>query len=353
MQGADEALQNFHGSRHRGYQVWNEANISTFWTGTPRRMAAADQGHARRAQPGRPARQGRRRRRMVTRLQFQLDGDRSYYHQRVGGKPVWRYYDAVALSLYPLAEVRRPHRRPRGHDQAAQRRQEELRRAGVPASKPIWDTEINYGLQSGTKGGTAAAPISGARQAANVMRTYLLQRGERRQAGRSGTATTGAGSPAAAPSATPCSPTPTTPRTVTAAGRAYVLVQQWMHGTLLGTPGSPAVRARTGTAPTRAWSRTPRAQRTSTGTRSARAKVRLPKGVHATSRACSGQRPTVKPAVDAEGRLQAGDGLPLTDRRVTPRSGARRSWSPGRGHPVEAGVLRSSPARRPGRGVRA
>ena len=40
---------------------------------------------------------------------------------------------------------------------------------GVPASKPIWNTEINYGMRS-----VGAAPISTAAQAAYVLRTYLL-----------------------------------------------------------------------------------------------------------------------------------------------------------------------------------
>ena len=44
----------------------------------------------------------------------------------------------------------------------------------VPATKPIWNTEINYGMQSGSLGGTKAATITAERQAAYVIRTYLL-----------------------------------------------------------------------------------------------------------------------------------------------------------------------------------
>ena len=55
---------------------------------------------------------------------------------------------------------------------AAARKQMRLR--GVPANKPIWNTEINYGMRSGSHGGTKAVPISGATQASYVIRTYLL-----------------------------------------------------------------------------------------------------------------------------------------------------------------------------------
>ena len=45
-----------------------------------------------------------------------------------------------------------------------------LARAGVAADKPIWDTEINYGLQ----GGEPATPATPEQQQANVALTYLL-----------------------------------------------------------------------------------------------------------------------------------------------------------------------------------
>ena len=53
---------------------------------------------------------------------------------------------------------------------AAARSQMRLR--GVPDSKPIWNTEINYGLATGGTGASSA--ISDKRQAAYVLRTYLL-----------------------------------------------------------------------------------------------------------------------------------------------------------------------------------
>ena len=91
---------------------------------------------------------------MVTRLGYQLKGLSKYYHQRVGGKPVWKYVDAVALSLYPLPKYGSRTGVPEGHHQAATDRPGTAAQGGVPGSKPIWNTEVNYGLQSGSNGGT-------------------------------------------------------------------------------------------------------------------------------------------------------------------------------------------------------
>jgi polysaccharide biosynthesis protein PslG len=107
---------------------------------------------------------------LVTRLQYQLDAIRSYETQRVGGKPVWRYYDAVALSLYPLATYHGRTGVPEDSIRQLRAAQKQLRRSGVPASKPIWDTEVNYGLQ----GGEVATPASTEQQQANVALTYLI-----------------------------------------------------------------------------------------------------------------------------------------------------------------------------------
>ena len=168
--------------------------------------------------------------------------------------------------------------------------------------------------------------------------------------GSPGTATTGAGSPVVARSATRCSPTPTTPRRVTAAGRAYVRVQKWMHGTMQGKPGQrPCAKDSRGTYTCVVTD--------SSGTRRIywnpfrQATVRLAE--HRPPQAGRARRGHQRQGrLDPDRQLPPGDGLPLT-RRVTPRSGARRSWSRGRRSSGRARAPRSSPARRPGRGVRA
>jgi hypothetical protein len=99
---------------------------------------------------------------------------RRYESQRVDGTPVWHLYDASAFSLYPMATYGA---RPGGPEDAMRllgTARGLLTHAGVPSSKPIWATEINYGLKSGAPGQLSAAPISNRRQIANVLRTYLL-----------------------------------------------------------------------------------------------------------------------------------------------------------------------------------
>src|SRR5262249_15200273 len=112
---------------------------------------------------------------------------------------------------------------------------------------PIWDTEINYGLQAGSLGGTAAPRISDAHQAANVVRTYLLQ------------AANGVKRidwyrydwkplPTGGTFGDTLLTKPTNVTQITAAGKAYAMVQKWMHGTLVGKPGKkPCARDSHGT----------------------------------------------------------------------------------------------------------
>jgi hypothetical protein len=237
-------------TRYRGrvdsYQVWNEANISTYWTGTPHRMARLTMVMRNvrdaidpKAQVIAPS--------MVTRLPFELKGISAYLNQHVGGRAVWRYVDAVGFSLYPLPSY---HGRPGVPEdtltllRAVKRR---LNGAGVRASMPIWCTEINYGLQSGKQALTAAEPIRPVRQAANVARTFLLEasRGVKRIGWyRYDWAQLSIGGTIGNTLLTD----PDNPTRVTAAGRAYALVRRWMHGTLRGRPGqTPCARDAYGT----------------------------------------------------------------------------------------------------------
>ena len=71
--------RSFHGARGiDSYQVWNEANISTFWTGSMRQMALLSQDDVRRTQPGDPGAQVIAPP-MVTRLGYQQDWLQQYY----------------------------------------------------------------------------------------------------------------------------------------------------------------------------------------------------------------------------------------------------------------------------------
>ncbi len=240
--------KSFHG--HRGiaaYQVWNEGNVSSFWSGTPPQLARltralwqvrnqVDRGAKVIAPP------------MVARLHSQQAGLTRYYQQRVHGRPVWSYVDAAALSLYPLPVV--GHRMGVPEDAMAILRQVRARMhdVGMPAHKPIWATEINYGLLSGGGPISHAAPVSALRQRANVARTYLLGAANglarifwyRYDMGilRHGGGTIGNSLLA----------DPTDLTMVAPAGKAYALVRSWMRGRLIGAKGArPCARDSHGT----------------------------------------------------------------------------------------------------------
>jgi hypothetical protein len=153
-------------NRYKGqgvdYQVWNEANVAGYWNGTAAQMAKLTQITSRivnnndsGAAVVAPA--------LATRLTGQRKFLRTFYGERVGGKKVAAYVDAVALNLYPV---------PKGTPEqsmtllAASRTM--LKAAGV--NKPIWNTEINYGLL----GGGSANNITRAKEQAYVARTLVL-----------------------------------------------------------------------------------------------------------------------------------------------------------------------------------
>jgi len=150
------------------FQVWNEANVEGYWNGTYGQMArltAAARSVVDSVTPKptlvAPA--------MATRTLGQRAGLRLLYAEQVGGVPLGDLVDVVSLQLYPedgqglerksalLSEARRI-----------------LGLQGVPADKPVWDTEINFGLQ----GGEPAAPAAPEQQMTNVAMSYLLDAGD-------------------------------------------------------------------------------------------------------------------------------------------------------------------------------
>jgi hypothetical protein len=237
-------FKNFKGSGRPGianYQVWNEANIATFWRGTPQQMATLVQ----RASGARALHDTRVRLIGPAQVENQFymrTWTVGFYKLSVGGKKVWQYLDAISLQLYPQESGK-----PEDSMALYRKLRKMLNNDGVPKTFPIWDTEINYGLVFG--GGKAATRISNAKQVAYVMRTYLLSAaaGIKRVywysydmsllpgGGTLGnTRLTDPSDPAAG--------------TLTAAGRAFTRIQAWMKGTLVGTTTKkPCIADRHGT----------------------------------------------------------------------------------------------------------
>lgn len=194
------------------YQVWNEANVRNYWSGTIRQMAtltkvAAKVVNANDASAAvvSPA--------LATRLTSQRRYLRDFYAVRTGGRPVAGWVDVVSLHFYPLPKE--------GPEDAAKLiAASRIMLRALNVRKPIWNTEINYGLKTG--GGGGARDIANAKQAAYVARTYLLDaaNGVKRTFWYSwdlrGVANTDLTKP---------------DESLTPAGRAYGVVGNWMIGT--------------------------------------------------------------------------------------------------------------------------
>jgi hypothetical protein len=284
--------RDFNGKRGiAAYQVWNEGNVRDYWTGTPNQLAQLTQVVAqtrRLVDPGAvvlaPS--------FAVRQASQRAWLAHYQSQRVGGRPVWRYYDANALSLYPRERYGARLGGPEESMQLLHQVRRLLTQVGVP-SKPIWGTEINYGLNGHA---TAATPISERRQVANVIRTYVLAAANRLArmfwyrydwASLAGGGTIG----------NTLLSTPGDPRNVTGAGRALETVEQWLHGTLVG-PGGRAPCQRDRRATYTCVVRYARGVRTILWNPLRRVRVPLPRKAH---------------------YRQAGDGAPVTLSRGTRR----------------------------------
>ncbi len=153
------------------FQVWNEANVVGYWSGTPKQMAtltAWTDAALRAADPAAklvaPA--------LVTRLSSQQTWVSAFYSQKVARKNVSSYVDALSFQLYPVSN---------GTPEASMALLARVRKilARNRVSKPIWNTEVNYGLVGGPIAGASVTPLSSDRQVANVLRTFVLNAGNR------------------------------------------------------------------------------------------------------------------------------------------------------------------------------
>jgi hypothetical protein len=152
-----------YGGRIASYQIWNEANIPQFWRGTPELMAdltARAYSIIKKEVPGATvvaASTGSR----------WIKGFTDFYPEYLAALGTFGWpVDAFGVHLYPL-----PDGTPRERALLLGMMKTALRIAGAPP-KPIWETEINYGITNpGT--GDAARSIPEAEVPAYVARTYL------------------------------------------------------------------------------------------------------------------------------------------------------------------------------------
>ena len=144
------------------FQVWNEANVAEFWSGTPAQMALLTKATRDALTPTRSSRYLLAPA-LVTRASYQRTWMDAFYATKVSGRPVADYVNAVSLQLYPL-----PAGKP--EDSMSILALDRKILAKYRVRKPIWNTEINYGLS----GPRNVAALSEPLQAANVSRTLVL-----------------------------------------------------------------------------------------------------------------------------------------------------------------------------------
>ncbi len=194
------------------YEIWPEADISSNWAGTPQELAKlvaaagkiihAAAPHATVVSPA-----------MVLRLPFERRWMNKFFAQKVGGRRIGQYVDAVGIDPYPMQKGT-------PEDSLALITKARHVLASHNVTAPLWNVEINYGVAGG--GVPITHHSSATKQASYVVRTYVLNAaaGIRRVYwlgwGRFLTMDV--------------QMVETDGVTPTAAGRAYVQVEKWLIG---------------------------------------------------------------------------------------------------------------------------
>ncbi len=144
------------------YQIWNEANLSTMWSGTPQQLADLTQAAKKIIRSTDPTA-------TVVSASSTVRLTASYE------KFFPAYLKALKKDSWPV-DVFSVHLYPDGQGTPATRAgyiaqvQADLAAAGAPA-RPLWDTEINYGFSG--PGDIPGVVIDGDTAAAYVSQTYL------------------------------------------------------------------------------------------------------------------------------------------------------------------------------------
>ncbi|MDD3800324.1 MAG: endo-1,4-beta-xylanase [Novosphingobium sp.] len=154
-------------TRYKGsvgaYQIWNEANLTNYWAGTPKQMADLTKAAyqiIKSIDPSAAVVSASSTVRLTARYN-------SFFPKYLKAlkKQGWPV-DAIAIHTYPAGNEG-----PAARVKYIQKTQADMRKAGVPADRQLWDTEINYGIVG--PGKTPGRSIGGADAAAYVAQTYL------------------------------------------------------------------------------------------------------------------------------------------------------------------------------------
>ena len=146
------------------YQIWNEANLTTFWQGTPKQMAQLTKEASKIIRKNDPTAKIVAASSTV-RLQSAYKKFFPAYLKEL--KKVGWPIDAVAVHLYPPSTGT-----PADRAGYIAQVQADMKKAKVPAAKELWDTEVNYGI-AGPGSKYPDVNIEGPNAAAWVAQTYL------------------------------------------------------------------------------------------------------------------------------------------------------------------------------------
>jgi polysaccharide biosynthesis protein PslG len=132
------AVTKRYGDSIESYQIWNEANLKDFWRGSPRQMALLTREAYKIIKRNDPTATVVSASSTV-RLQsaYKRFFPKYLKELRKMGWPV----DAISVHTYPESTGT-----PQTRNQYLAQVKADMRKARVPASKQLWDTEINYGL---------------------------------------------------------------------------------------------------------------------------------------------------------------------------------------------------------------
>jgi Glycosyl hydrolases family 39 len=153
-----------YGGSIESYQIWNEANLTTFWQGTPKQMATLTQEAYKIIRKYDPTAK------VVaasTTLRLQSAYKKFFPAYMKELKKLKWPIDVVSVHLYPASTGT-----PADRVGYIKQVQADMKKSKVPASKPLWDTEINYGI-AGPGSGNPDKDIEGPTAAAWVAQTYL------------------------------------------------------------------------------------------------------------------------------------------------------------------------------------
>ncbi len=152
-----------HGNSINAYQIWNEANLSTFWAGTPQQMADLTKAASkiiRQYDPGAKVVSA------SSTVRLESAYKRFFPAYLAALKKANWPVDVISVHTYPDGQGN-PGDRAKYLDQV----NSQLKASKVPASKQLWDTEINYGIKG--PGSIKGQSIGGDTAAAWTAQTYL------------------------------------------------------------------------------------------------------------------------------------------------------------------------------------